>query len=151
LSAAGPILVDTSVWIDFLSLRPGPAGRELRRMIESTEPVVLAGIIVTEILQGLVRDAATIEKFLAQWDLIEPAAFQTYVRAADLYRETWVHGLTLTTVDALIATLTIENRVRLFTLDKDFGRLARWAPWNSTRWSSPQSCVDLKRSAPSTG
>lgn len=128
MSAAGPILVDTSVWVDFLGPQPGPAGRELRRLIESAEPVALTGIIVTEILQGLVRDAAIIEKFLAQWDLIEPAGFKTYVHAADLYRQARSRGLTLTTVDALIAALAIENRVQLFTLDNDFARLARRAP-----------------------
>lgn len=128
MSAAGSILVDSSVWIDFLAPRPGPAGRELRRMIAGAEPVVLTGIIVTEILQGLVRDVATIEKFLAQWDLIEPTGFETYVKAAELYRQARSHTLTLTTVDALIATLAIENRLRLFTLDKDFERLARFAP-----------------------
>ena len=97
-------------------------------MIADGEPVVLTGIVVTEILQGLVRDAATIEKFLGQWDLIEPEGFPTYVHAAELSRLARSHGLTLTTVDALIATLAIENRVQLFTLDKDFARLARWAP-----------------------
>lgn len=97
-------------------------------MIAAVEPVVITGIIVTEILQGLVRDLATIEKFLTQWDLIEPAGFRTYVRAAELYRQARSRGLTLTTVDALIATLTVENRARLFTLDKDFARLVRWAP-----------------------
>ncbi len=128
MSAAGPVLVDTSVWIDFFNPRPGPAGNELRRLIAAAEPVVLTGIVVTEILQGLVRDVATIEKFLTQWDLIEPAGFRTYVRAAALYRQARAHALTLTTVDALIATLAMENRVQLFTLDKDFARLPRIAP-----------------------
>ena len=128
MSAAGLVVVDTSVWIDFFSPRPGPAGRELRRLIESASPLVLPGIAVAEILQGLVRDVATIEGFLAQWDMVEPAGFRTYVHAAELYRQARSHGLTLTTIDALIATLAIENRLALFTLDKDFARLARWAP-----------------------
>jgi hypothetical protein len=128
LSPARPILVDTSVWIDFFGPQPGPAGGELRRLIESAEPVVLTGIIVTEILQGLARDAAAIETILAQRDLVEPAGFQTYVHAAELYRQARSRGLTLTTVDALIAALAIDNRLQLFTLDKDFARLARWAP-----------------------
>lgn len=97
-------------------------------MIAAAEPVLLTGIIVTEILQGLVRSVATIEKFLAQWDVVEPAGFKTYVRAAELYRQARSHALTLTTVDALIAALAIENHLQLFALDKDFARLARWAP-----------------------
>jgi predicted nucleic acid-binding protein len=97
-------------------------------MIHAAEPIILTGIIVTEILQGLVRDVAIVEKFLAHWDLVEPAGFRTYARAANLYRQARSNALTLTTVDALIATLAIENRVRLFTLDKDFERVARWTP-----------------------
>lgn len=128
MSASGAALVDTSVWIDFFAARPGPAGRELQRMIAAAEPVVLTGIVVTEILQGLHRDVATIEKFLGQWDLIEPEGLNTYAHAAELYRQARSHALTLTTVDALIATLAIENRIQLFTLDKDFARLARWVP-----------------------
>ena len=128
MNSAGPVLVDTSVWIDFFAPHPGPAGCELRRMIAAAEPVVLAGIIVMEILQGLVRDVPAIEKFVAQWDLVEPMGLATYVEAAGLYRQARGHALTLTTVDALIATLAIENRAPLFTLDKDFERLARWTP-----------------------
>jgi predicted nucleic acid-binding protein len=127
LTAARPILVDTSVWIDFFSPQPGPAGRELRRLIDTSEPVTLTGIIVTEILQGLVRDAAVIATILARRNLVEPAGFKTYVYAAELYRLGRSQGITLTTVDALIAALAIENRVQLFTLDKDFARLAQWA------------------------
>ena len=97
-------------------------------MIAAAEPVVLAGIIVMEILQGLVRDVRAIERFMAQWDLVEPLGLATYVEAARLYRQARAHALTLTTVDALIATLAIENRIPLFTLDKDFERLARWTP-----------------------
>lgn len=128
MSAPGPILVDSSVWIDFFSPRPGPAGDELRRLIEQAEPVVLAGVIVTEILQGLVRDAKKIEGFLAQWEIIEPRGFRTYVRAAEISRQARSRGLTLTTVDVLIAALALENGARLFSLDKDFVRLAGIAP-----------------------
>lgn len=127
MSATRRILVDTSVWIDFFSPQPGPAGRELRRLIDTSEPVTLTGIIVTEILQGLIRDAAVIAPILARRTLVEPAGFKTYVYAAELYRQGRSHGITLTTVDALIAALAIENRVPLFTLDKDFARLAQWA------------------------
>ena len=47
----GLILVDSSVWIDFLSASPSSAGAELRRMIADAEPFALAGVIITEILK----------------------------------------------------------------------------------------------------
>lgn len=120
------ILVDTSVWIDFFSASPGAAGRELRRLISEAEPVVLTGIIVTEVLQGLKRDVALIERYLALWDLLEPRGFESYRKAAALHRLCRSHGITLTTVDAVIATLALENVAILFSLDKDFSHVARF-------------------------
>ncbi len=90
--------------------------------------MVLAGVVVTEILQGLIRDAGRIERFLFQWKLVEAAGFATYARAAELFRIARAHGLTLATVDALIATLALENGAKLFSLDTDFVHLSRMVP-----------------------
>ena len=123
-----PILVDTSVWVDFFSRSPGLAGVEMRKLIADSEPVVLAGIVITEILQGLVRDAKKIEAYLAQWEILEPKGPATYVGAAEIFRLARSQGLTLTTVDVLIAALALENQAALFTLDRDFVRLTRYVP-----------------------
>ena len=128
LSPHSPILVDTSVWIDFFSRHPGPAGNKLRSLIENDEPVVLAGIIATEILQGLTRDAERIASYLSQWGILEPEGLGTYLRAAELLRLARSRGLALTTVDALIAALTLDHNVPLFTLDRDFLRLSKLVP-----------------------
>jgi predicted nucleic acid-binding protein len=119
------ILVDSSVWVDFFSSSPGHAGDELRRMIEDSEPFALTGIVVAEVLQGLTREAAPIERFLEQWDILEPGGFDTYRRAADLYRLARVKGVTLATIDALIAAIALEHGASIFTLDQDFSRIAR--------------------------
>ncbi|MGB2673063.1 MAG: hypothetical protein WAO11_20310, partial [Candidatus Acidiferrum sp.] len=70
--------MDSSVWVDFFSAKPGRAGDALRRMIGDAEPFALTGIVVAEVLQGLTRDVARIEAYLAQWDLLEPTGFVTY-------------------------------------------------------------------------
>jgi predicted nucleic acid-binding protein len=118
------ILVDSSVWIDFLNSRRGRAGNELERLIRSGAPLVLAGVIVTEVLQGLRRDLPEVARLLARWPLIEPTGFDTYVFAAGIFRDARARGLTLATVDALLASLAIEYQASLFTIDKDFERLA---------------------------
>jgi predicted nucleic acid-binding protein len=119
------ILVDSSVWIDFFSSTPGRAGNELRRMIEDAEPFALAGIVVAEILQGLTRDVSRIEQYLSQWELLEPRGFRTYREAAAIFRLARGKGVSLTTIDALIAAIALEHRASVFTLDKDFSRIAR--------------------------
>jgi predicted nucleic acid-binding protein len=119
------ILVDSSVWIDFFGASPGRAGDELRRMIADAEPFALTGVVVTEILQGLTRDASRIERYLSQWEMLEPSGFQTYREAAAIFRQGRAKGITLTTIDAVIAAIALEHGASVFTLDKDFTRIAR--------------------------
>ena len=118
------ILVDSSVWVDFFSASPKAAGRELRRMIEDSEPFALTGVVVAEVLQGISRDAGSIEHFLAQWDMLEPRGFETYRAAAAIYRRGRAKGISLTTIDTLIAAVAVEHNASLFTLDQDFSRIA---------------------------
>ena len=118
------ILVDSSVWVDFFSFSPGRAGAELRRMIDESEPFALTGVVVAEVLQGLARDAGRIEQFLMQWDLLEPRGFATYREAAAIYRAARAGGFSLTTVDTLIAAIALDHSANVFTLDKDFSRIA---------------------------
>jgi predicted nucleic acid-binding protein len=122
------ILVDTSVWIDFFSSSPGRAGAELRRMIEEVEPFALTGVIVTEILQGLRRDVHRMERYLSLWEMLEPRGFSTYREASAISRLARSKGISLTTMDTLIAAIALEHRASLFSLDKDFSRIARITP-----------------------
>lgn len=122
------ILVDTSVWIDFFSSSPGRAGAELRRMIEEVEPFALTGVIVTEILQGLRRDVHRMERYLSLWEMLEPRGFSTYREASAISRLARSKGISLTTTDTLIAVIALEHRASLFSLDKDFSRIARITP-----------------------
>jgi predicted nucleic acid-binding protein len=117
--------VDSSVWIDFLSSSPGRAGARLRRMIEEAEPFAITGAIVAEVLQGLTRNVNGIEHYLSQWEMLEPRGFATYREAAAVFRLARAKGITLTTIDTLIAAVALENRASVFTLDKDFARIAR--------------------------
>jgi predicted nucleic acid-binding protein len=94
-------------------------------MIHQGEPFAITGVVVAEVLQGLVRDATVIEGFLSQWDLLEPSGFETYRSAAAIYRRARATGVTLTTIDSLIAAIALEHGASLFTLDKDFSRIAR--------------------------
>lgn len=119
------ILVDSSVWVDFFSSAPGRAGDELRRMVSDAEPFALTGVVVAEILQGLTRDVSRIEHYLSQWDMLEPRGFRTYREAAAIFRLARAKGVSLTTIDALIAAIALEHRASLFTLDKDFSRITR--------------------------
>ena len=117
--------MDSSVWIDFFSSSPGRAGAELRRMIEEAEPFALTGIVVAEVLQGLTRDVKRIEQYLTQWEMLEPRGFETYREAAAIYRAARAKGITPATIGVVIAAIALEHKASVFTLDRDFSRIAR--------------------------
>ena len=82
---------------------------------------------MTEVLQGLKRDVKRIEAYLSLFDLLEASGFETYRNAAVLFRLARSKGVSLTTTDALIATIAAENGAEIFSLDRDFvsGYLAK--------------------------
>lgn len=94
-------------------------------MIESGLPVALTGVVVTEIIQGLTRDASRIEEYLSEADMLEPQGFSTYLKAAAIFRAARSKGITLATIDVLIAAVALEHGATIFTLDKDFAYIAR--------------------------
>ncbi len=112
------ILVDSSVWSDFFGSTPNRAGRELRRLISEAELVALTGVVMTEILQGLTRDVRQIEGYLSM------SGIATYRRAAALFRQARAKGISLTTIDALIAAIAMDHGAAVFTIDKGFSRIA---------------------------
>ena len=118
------ILVESSVWIDFLGSSPSFAGAELRRMIADADPFALAGVVITEVLQGLKRDVSRLEHYLSQWDMLEPRGFSTYREAAGIFRAARAKGVAVTTIDVLIVAIALEHGSTVFTLDKDFARIA---------------------------
>ena len=130
------ILVDSSVWIDFFSSSPTRAGAELHRMIGDSEPLAVAGVIVAEVLQGLTRNIDEIAHLLSLWELLEPSGFATYREAAALFRMARSKGITLTTIDTLIAAIALEHGASVFTRDKDFSRLAQIAKLHLVRATS---------------
>ena len=94
-------------------------------MIADAEPFALTGVVVTEILQGLTRDVRQIERYLLMWEILEPRGFATYREAASIFRRARAKGISLTTIDTLIAAIALEHGASVFTLDKDFSLISR--------------------------
>ncbi|MBI4745413.1 MAG: PIN domain nuclease [Deltaproteobacteria bacterium] len=127
------ILVDTSVWIDFLQGRDTAYRYTLHRLIEGEEDTCLTGIVLTEILQGIKDDkeAREITEDLLAFPIYNPTGIDTYIEAANIYRQCMKKGKTVRkTIDCLIAAIAIENNLTLFHNDKDF--------------SSIEQCTELK-------
>ena len=117
------ILVDTSVWIDFLRGRSAPHGSLLRDLITRDADICITGIILTEILQGIRDDKANAKtkEYLLEFPLYDPSGITTYIEAANIYRRCSAKGRTVRrTIDCLIAAVAMENDLTLLHNDSDF-------------------------------
>jgi len=119
------ILVDTSIWIDLLAVKPWHAIRE-----EDFDRIVTCGPIVQEVLQGLRPgpQSDTLRKaFLEIPVLSDPVPLDLFVSAADIYALGRRRGLTIrSSVDCLIAAIAIEHGIPVWHKDRDFHSIARY-------------------------
>lgn len=121
------ILVDTSVWIDFLGGRNTPFRRELHRLISTGTDIALTGIILQEILQGIRNDLdyRRTERQLREFTYLPLKEPETFLKASEIYRECAKRGHQIRKpVDALIAAQAIEVGTELLHNDRDFDQVA---------------------------
>jgi len=126
------LLVDTSVWIDFLAGRTTRAVEHFRARLDARETFALTELIYLEVLQG-VREPDAAKKVAiylrGQLFLAPRRGLQTYDATAELYRRCRAAGITVrSTIDCLIAQMAVENGVLLLHSDRDYERIARVEP-----------------------
>ena len=127
------ILVDTSVWIDFLKGEKSAQRETLHRLIEADEDIAITEINVTEILQGIKsdKDFQTVKEYLLEFPIYSPKGIETYLEGARIYRECRKRGKTVRkTIDCIIAVICLENKLTLLHKDSDFDFI--------------EACTDLK-------
>ncbi len=121
------IVVDSSVWIDFLNGRAAPHVRRLSSMLGSDE-IIVGDLMLCEVLQGLdsERAAHEVESLLRRFEIAPMAGDAVAVAAARNFRSLRRRGITIRkTIDLLIGTWCIENRKPLLHHDADFRPMAR--------------------------
>ncbi|MFO1434422.1 MAG: PIN domain nuclease [Candidatus Competibacteraceae bacterium] len=123
-------LVDTSVWIDFFRGQELPQVQHLESLLQQGEDIVLCGVILTEILQGI-RDERTFNLTRSRLKplLLLPMTEAVFVQAAVIYRSLRAQGVTVRKpVDCMIAATALEHGVWLLHNDRDFIAIARHYP-----------------------
>jgi predicted nucleic acid-binding protein len=121
------IVVDSSVWIDFLNGSQSQHALELQRLINGEHRLLLTDHVLTEVLQGYSRksEADEIAEFLLAFGFLGLEGPTDYLAAADLYRHARSVGITVRNIaDVLIAVPCIRNDAWLLHNDRDFDNLA---------------------------
>jgi len=121
-------LVDTSVLIDYFT---GIKCREteiLDELLEQGPPPTTAAIIVQEYLQGLTEPTkfALAEADLEYFERLPPPDYSLHLVAAENHVKMRWRGITVPTVDTLIATMAQAAGCPLLTRDRRQKDLARF-------------------------
>lgn len=116
------ILVDSSVWIDYFRGITTPQTDKLDSLL-GTELVLMGDTILAEVLQGFIsdRDFNQAKKLLTSFEIVELGGEHIAIQAAKNFRKLRAHGITVRkTIDTLIATYCLENKLWLLHSDRDF-------------------------------
>lgn len=116
------ILVDSSVWIDYLR------GIETRQTdclhgLLGVQPLAVGDLILAEVMQGTTTEKEFNEvlKLLSSLEVVALGGHEVAVQAARNFRALRGKGVTIRkTIDCIIATRCIMDGLTLLHSDKDF-------------------------------
>ena len=123
------ILVDSSVWIDYFNGADNPPANYLYDNL-GREVFVTGDLIMLEVLQGFGsdRDYETGRKIMESLPFFNLCGREIAIAASGNYRKLRKKGITIRkTIDMVLATFCIENKIRLLHNDKDFLPLQEFA------------------------
>jgi predicted nucleic acid-binding protein len=122
------ILVDSSVWIDYFNGNQTSQTDWLDSSLGNT-PIVIGNLILTEVLQGFQND----KDFKIAKDLLLRIHFMSMgeqilaLESAMNYRLLRRKGVTIRkTIDVIIGTFCIHNRLKLLHCDRDFDPMVKY-------------------------
>lgn len=118
------IFVDTSVWVGFLRARDAALVAHVRTVLD-TEEVALAAPVRIEILSGASRrDLPRLRRLFEAFALFLPSD-STWQLVDDWLDRAARASQRFGAMDLLIAALAAEQRAPIWSLDRDFERMAR--------------------------
>lgn len=124
------VLVDSSVWVDFLCDNSNSTVDALVALIEDGQDICICGFVLTEVLQGIREE----KQYLATKTQFENLIYldsgrSTFELAASIFRDLRRQGITIrNSIDCLIAATAIQHTVALLECDRDYTFIARHYP-----------------------
>jgi predicted nucleic acid-binding protein len=121
------LLVDSSVWIDYFNGVITPQTDFLDAALGKQE-IIVGDLILTEVLQGFREDNEfkQAQAALLSFTIVPIVGQRIAIQSANNYRILRKKGVTIRqTVDCLIATFCMENKVQLLQADRDFNAFVK--------------------------
>ena len=126
------VLVDSTVWIDFLRGRETSQSAILEQCLQNRDDLCCCGFVLAEVLQGVRTEseyADTKRQFETLVYLEDDRS--TFELGATVYRELSRKGVTIrNSIDCLIAAVVIQHGVHLLENDRDYRFIDQHYPLN---------------------
>lgn len=116
------VIVDTTIWIDYLNGVQTPETDWLDEQLDQ-QRLAITDLILCEILQGVRDEAAArrVQRELDKLEVLSTGGKELALRAARNYRLLRAQGRTVRkTIDCLIATFCLLNDHQLLHKDHDY-------------------------------
>jgi predicted nucleic acid-binding protein len=117
------IIVDTSVWIEFLRNKDSNISNHLKQLLRSGK-VAITGMILAEILQGIKNpgEAAAVKKSFESLPFIEIKK-EVWQLAGETSASLRKKGITIPLSDIIIGVIAAGEKHEIFTLDSHFEKI----------------------------
>ena len=118
-----PLIIDTSVWIDFFKGTENAQVKTLIEYIENDDPVFICPRILQEILQGIKNDKQfkEIKEYLLCLNILNDDAIETALGGVKIYRKLRKKGISIRkSNDCIIAYYAYKYSLKILHKDRDF-------------------------------
>ena len=124
------ILVDTSVWIDFLEGHEHWTKNRLKQRLEERVSIAYIDMIILEILMGLKHQNEREELIRQFTPFVElPVKKSSLLLASEIYQYMQQKGIRIRSmVDCLISAIAIERGATIMHKDRDFDFISEFFP-----------------------
>lgn len=129
------VIVDTSVWIDFLKGRETKQVQKLEELLSEETDIFITGLIFQEVLTGIKskKEREKVRSELEHFVLVNPS-LDTHIQAAEIFDGCKKKGFTIRSIiDCLIASLTLEYDLTILENDKDYTFISEVYPLKTFR------------------
>ena len=116
------VMVDTSVWIDYVNGTTNTQVEKLHSLLNS-DRILIGDLIITELLQGFStpRELKVIQNIISLLEYHDMVGRDIAEKSALNYNYLRKNGITVRkTIDVIIGTFCIENKIPLLHNNKDF-------------------------------
>lgn len=119
------VLIDTSIWIDYLQNKSCPFSVAVDDIL-SSENVYIPKVVIAELIQGArsQKEVSVIENYFDAFNIIDQQE-DTWIEAGKLSYRLKKKGKNINLTDCYIATIAITYKCKVFTLDKHFKEIQR--------------------------